>query len=104
MHAKQSSTTLPLSLQSTPIAGTHATIIEVSPRDELIFAYFPTRPGDMDYGINAGVGLIYERKKGDAINEWHIASTPLVVPGGDGIVAAKWLMKEREVSFYLSSF
>ena len=97
LHEKQTSTVLPMSLQATPPVGTHATVIEVSPRDEMIFAYYPTRPDDINFGHTAGTGYIYERKRGNAINEWY-AHPPLTMPSGDGVVAAKWLLQERRVS------
>jgi hypothetical protein len=94
---KHVNTILPMNFQATPPVGTYATIIEVSARDEMVFAYYPTRPNDIDYGRNAGTGYIYERKRGDAINEWHI-HTPLTFPAGDGVVAARWLLQDRRVS------
>jgi len=88
-------TIFPKSVQPNSPVGTRATIIEVSPRDELVFAYYPNRSNEL--GINTGTGFIYERKKGNGINEWILLS-PFHFPTGDGVVAAKWLLQERQVS------
>jgi hypothetical protein len=51
-------------------AATHATIIEVSARDEMMFAYFPTRPEDIGYRLKRRDGIyMYRLKSGNAINE-----------------------------------
>ena len=94
LESKKPSPTLPFNLALNSVVGSQATIIEVSSRDDMIFAYFPTKPNDVNYDSYAGVGLMYEG--GTGMNEWEV-TPPLYFPTGDGVVAAKWLLGERQV-------
>ncbi|KZS90893.1 hypothetical protein SISNIDRAFT_487912 [Sistotremastrum niveocremeum HHB9708] len=84
---------LPMTVMGNAYFRSQASIISISPREDMIFAYFPIGLVETPADRGAGVGIVYERALD--VDQWSIRAS-WVFPEGDGAVEAKWLLPERE--------
>lgn len=81
----------PSPILDSPLSYDPPIIILVAPGDDWLFAYFPRQDGD-------GTGCLWIRAA--RIDNWQIKEC-WNFPNGGGIVAGRWLSKQRDVSYYL---
>lgn len=78
----------PSTILDSPLSYDPPSVILASPGDDWLFAYFPRQDGD-------GTGCLWIRAA--RIDNWQIKEY-WSFPGGGGVVAGKWLSKQRDVS------
>jgi len=85
----------PMPILSMPAAFFPATILQLGPRDELLFAYFPSAPGIPTLqGVVGSLACVWQ--KTEALDVWLVKEF-WRVDEGHGIVTMRWLDEEREV-------